>query len=204
MSELIEDKLASIRKQKEIQDIALSILPIEMPKRGEIASQLLDSFVQVTPPLKSGPIFEMRMLTISSEGLNGGKSVKPGNIYLNFEKLLKLVPDIVLTIASLSGNEWILFFAALKIWSTIWRESTIVLDHNHAMAIYAMWKNKDSRNQISEDDAFSATNLHLSKYGMPLVSRRQFAAIIDNLCKMECIELNEGIVWLREWVKTTY
>lgn len=204
MSNLVPNKLALIKKQKQLQELALSFIPKNVQKRDEMAKALIDTFVDLTPPLVDGGVFEMRMLTLKSEGISGGQSTKPGNIYLNFEKLLRLIPDIVLTIFGVTGPEWVLFFVALHIWSALWHESTIDIDQNHAMVMYAMWNKKDSRNRISEDDAFDATNSHLSKYGIQPLAKKQFTAIIDNLCKMECVELSEGIIWLREWVKTTY
>jgi hypothetical protein len=204
MSRLVPNKPAFIKKQKELQDLALSFIPENVQKRDELAKALTDSFIELTPPFMGDEITRLDMIRLTQEGIGGAESTKAGNIYLNFGKLLRLAPDIVLTIYGATGPVWILFFVALHLWSAVWQESTVELDQSHAMAIYAMWMNKDQNRQISEDDAFHATNAHLARFGIPLISRSYFAAIIDNLSEMGCIEINEGRIWLREWVKTSY
>lgn len=50
-------------------------------------------------PITMAPT-KLEHVTIDGQGLRGGYSRKPGNLILNWEKLLKLVPDLALSAAA--------------------------------------------------------------------------------------------------------
>ena len=60
------------------------------------AKQIVDNFVQITPPEKATIHFEF--VEISSGGRGGGRSIKPGNIFLNFRKLITFLAESALTV----------------------------------------------------------------------------------------------------------
>ena len=196
------DKEAADRKRAELVQMAISALPSTLPKREQIAEIIIASYARITPPSR-GPIV-IQMLTMDSMGRNGGSSHKLGNIFLNLKNLIEFIPDVVLTGAGIAGQPWVIPFAGLHIWITLWKSSGIDLDKNHAMAIYAMWTHRNPQNRISEDDAYARTNEHLISCGFPTLNKTEFTKVVDALCGMECIELDSGIIWLREWVKITY
>lgn len=196
------DYTSAIRKRAELVQMAISALPSTLPQREQIAEKIIASYIRITPPSHKPPMF--RMLTMDSMGKCGGSSHKPGNIFLNPKNLIEFIPDIVLTAAGIAGQRWVIPFAGLHILITLWKGSGIDLDKNHAMAIYAMWTHRDPKNRISEEDAYTRTNEHLISSGFPALNKTEFIKVIDTLCSIECIELDAGIIWLRERVKTTY
>lgn len=196
------DYQALDEEKQKLNRLAQEAIPQELARREDLAEEIIRIFVNLTPP--ESPPTIMENITISSGGLRGGYSRKPGNLVMNWEKLLKLVPDLVISLVGFSGPVWLIPFVGLHVWSTLWSESKVELDPNHAMALLAMWQNKDEKNKISEQDAFTAVNRYLSESGMRTITDRQFAAVIDQLAALDCVKLEEGVIWLREWVNTSY
>ncbi|EBV0106014.1 hypothetical protein DNB32_26570, partial [Salmonella enterica subsp. enterica serovar Derby] len=59
-------------------------------------------------------------------------------------------------------------------------------------------------NKIKRDDAFAKSGIQFNFYGMQELVDISFDDIIDDLIKMRCIEVNDNIIWLREWVSGVY
>src|SRR5262249_10110301 len=127
---------------------------------------------------------------------------------LNWRKLIDIVPDI-----SLAGLGAVTLpvapaiaavLAALYVWNKLWRGSVEELSDVEAVTILALWQNRNPQKKISEQDGFTKTNDLRATYSLPPLSQRQYAGAISRLIEIDCIELENGVIWLREWVRVKY
>ncbi|RVU36707.1 hypothetical protein EOI86_16165 [Hwanghaeella grinnelliae] len=165
---------------------------------------LLQAFCRVKPPKTPKAEHTVEFIILSSGGRRGGVSVKPGNITLNWSKLLGALPGIVLTGAGATANGWFIFLGALVIWKDLYATSKVKLDPPHAIAMLTMWENHDGSRRISEDKARRMTNKALANLNMNELSEGTFAQVVDDLCEIGCITLSEGEIWLREWIRRNW
>ncbi|EIY3427312.1 hypothetical protein MMS71_004510 [Salmonella enterica subsp. enterica serovar Derby] len=184
------------------KDEIISIVHEIFTENDKAAISLVDSFCRLTPPEKEK--FVMEYITVNSSGRRGRKSRKLGNFVLNWRKLFNDLPDLVLTAAGVAAEPKLVFFAALSIWNKIWCHSSIELTPEHATVLYALWQGRDEYNKIKRDDAFAKSGIQFNFYGMQELVDISFDDIIDDLIKMRCIEVNDNIIWLREWVSGVY
>lgn len=91
------DNEAIDAKRSEIRTLILEAIPTSLPYPERVAESVIDGFVSLTPPSIRPMAFEM--ITLRSAGLGGGESWKPGNIILNWRKLMDLVPELTITTA---------------------------------------------------------------------------------------------------------
>lgn len=169
--------------------------------------RLVNAFVRVTPPEKSE--LSIGLITISSPyDAPKAKSRKAGNVVLNWRKLLDIVPDVSLAglgAATLPVAPQIaVVLAGLYIWNKVWRGAVEEFSDVEAVTILALWENRDGRNKIPESDGFTRTNQVRGRYGLPPLSVGQYASAIKRLVDLKCIELEEGVIWLREWIEVKY
>lgn len=161
-------------------------------------------FVSISPPLEEPPM--MQLLTMDSlRNYKDGSSIKPGNILLNIRKLIEAIPEVVSIGAGMvSDNHIVTVCGALSLWLKLRDIATINISKEQAFVIVALWKNCNSNHKISLDDGFIATNNLFDQYGEPKITSLKYNMIIDSLVKIECIELTEEIIWLREWISKNY
>ena len=161
-------------------------------------------FVSISPPLEEPPM--MQLLTMDSlRNYKDGSSIKPGNILLNIRKLIEAIPEVVsIGAGMISDNHIVTVCGALSLWLKLRDIATINISKEQAFVIVALWKNCNSNHKISLDDGFIATNNLFDQYGEPEITRLKYNMIIDSLVKIECIELTEEIIWLREWISKNY
>jgi len=119
---------------------------------------------------------------------------------------MDVIPDSIVAVAtSVSVPSWVLPFVGLYVWNKIWCGSEEKLTEIEATIIYALWKNRNrNNNKISEDSSFKKTNLARREMNLLELSRTEFDLGINRLLKMRCIEIENGVIWLREWVKIEY
>jgi len=131
-------------------------------------------------------------------------TIKPGNIRLNWRQLFEKAPELVLTGAGVT-QPWLIPFAALYLWNLVWSLSKIEITPAQAMTMHALWNVQPATRRFSEVEALAHVNAHVNAYRDTVpaaaLSAREFAAVVDDLVKLQCIELADGEVWLREWVK---
>ena len=161
-------------------------------------------FVSMSPPLEEPPM--MQLLTMDSlRNYKDGSSIKPGNSLLNIRKLIEAIPEVVSIGAGMvSDNHIVTVCGALSLWLKLRDIATINISKEQAFVIVALWKNCNSNHKISLDDGFIATNNLFDQYGEPEITSLKYNMIIDSLVKIECIELTEEIIWLREWISKNY
>jgi hypothetical protein len=197
------DNEALETKRKEIEGFARQAISRFSWAQSSTADSAVQAFARLTPPTK--PEMVIHMITMQSFGRGGGRSQKPGNIYLNWRKLIDVAPDVTIAAAgALASPYWLLPLIGLYIWNKLWRGAEEELSEVEATTIYALWKNRNGDNKISEDDGYARTNSIRNQQGMPALSRSEYSAAISRLLQMECIEIEEGMIWLREWVRIAY
>lgn len=162
---------------------------------------LISAFCHIMPP--EIPKIEHRIdyITIYDQGRSGGVSIKPGNVTLNWRKLIGALPGIVLTGVGVEKTSWLMVLGALVIWKDLYSTAQVDLNPQHATAMLTMWNNHDGGKRISEEKARELTNEALAKFDMNRTSPEVFAKIIDDLTKAGCVEVSEGEIWLREWIR---
>src|SRR5690348_14012566 len=90
-------------KQKEISDFTKNaIAPIGSPS-PTVVETVLNGFVRLTPP--EIPPVEFITISMLSSGPKG-RSHKPGNIYLNWRKLIDVMPDTVIAAAGAEASPY--------------------------------------------------------------------------------------------------
>ena len=196
------DNAAREAKEKEIAALLATLTEVHAALDPRQTQKLFGSFVTVTAPLLPPVVF--KLMTISELGRGGGDTRKPGNVTMNWRKLLELVPDVTLAGAGAAGSPWLIPFAALYVWMKLWNAAKVSLEEEDAFVVYSLWLHRNGENKISEDDAFLKTEALTHKHGFPAFSQEKFTKIINKLLSLECIEMEEGIIWLREWVRIKY
>ena len=206
-----------MQKRIDLQDAALQqlknvfteALSASRANEGVNASWAFDSllqtrFISITPPLEK-PL-TMQLLTLASlRDYKNGSSIKPGNIVLNIKELIEAIPEVVSIGAGMvCDNLVITVCGAFSLWLKLRDIATVSITREQAFTIVALWKSCNSAHKISLDDGFIATNVLLKQYGESEITNLKYNIVIDSLIKMQCIELTEGIIWLREWISRSY
>ena len=204
-----------MQKRIDLQDAALQQLKnvfteaLSRANEGVNASWAFDSllqtrFISITPPLEK-PL-TMQLLTLDSlRDYKNGSSIKPGNIVLNIKELIEAIPEVVSIGAGMvCDNLVITVCGAFSLWLKLRDIATVSITREQAFTIVALWKSCNSAHKISLDDGFIATNVLLKQYGESEITNLKYNIVIDSLIKMQCIELTEGIIWLREWISRSY
>lgn len=185
------------QKQEELDALVSESLPQSVDDVGEIAQSIVERFCTITPP--------QHLITYALVSSSGGASYKPGNILLNWRRLIDEIPEVALTgLGVVAEHPVVVVLGALFICKNLHPTVKIELSDRHATALYSMWQNKDHTKRISEGGALIKTNEQLVRDKKEPLTSQEFAKIVDDLCKMECIELTEGAIWLRESVRIRY
>jgi len=104
-------------KRKELTDIVKDVIQnYDIQKKEEISSEIINHFLNITPPEME---FRWELLTIRQGGLGGGSSTKPGNIWLNWRKLLVEGSESILTVVGAAALPWLIPLAGLVVWNKI-------------------------------------------------------------------------------------
>lgn len=189
-------------KLAEIAAIANTALATINCTDSNIADSAVTAFARLTPPAKPEMLIEL--ITLSSM-TKRGESRKLGNVYLNWKKLCDLVPDVTIAAAgAAAAPAWLLPFIGLYVWNKLWCGAKEELTVDEATVILALWKNRDGRNKISDELGFEKTNAIRGHLEMPPLNRTAYELAISRLLRMECIEMSDGVIWMREWVKINY
>jgi hypothetical protein len=201
------DQRAAELKRQELRDAAVAVRLTVADFSDDAVEAALNAFSRVTPPEE--PEFSIGLITVSSlYSAPTASSRKPGNVLLNWKKLTDIVPD--LSLAGLGAATlpipvvWSAVLEGLYVWNKIWRGSVEEFSDTEATTILALWKARNGENKTLEDDGFNKVNALRSSYSLPSLSRGQYTAAINRLVQIRCIELDNGVVWLREWVEVKY
>jgi len=170
---------------------------------SELANRIVDAFCTINPP--QDPPMMIEMITANHGGFGGGRSRKPGNIVLNWRRLVRDSSDLVLTGAGAAASPWLIPFAALSIFNKLWTHSSVELTREQASCLFAMWNHCGTDHRISSDEAFAECSALFAVFKWPTLERDAFDAILRDLECLRCIERpDDDTIWLREWVRTRY
>jgi hypothetical protein len=171
--------------------------------KAPLAHLVVEAFAELSPPEDSKGY--MHLIVLSVAKLPTAESRKAGNIYLNWKKLIEIVPDGALAAAgAATGPSWLIPLAGLYIWNKLWCGVHEKLTDVEATVILALWKNRNIKNKISEDEGYEKTNALRLGLNLPELSRASYEEAISRLLKMKCVKLENGWLWLREWVRVSY
>ena len=206
MQKRIDLQDAALQQLKNVLTEALSASRVN---EGVNVSWVYDSllqtrFISIAPPLEESPT--MQFLTLDSlRNYKNGGSIKPGNIILNIKELIEAIPEVVSIGTGMACNNLVFTVCgAFSLWLKLRDIATVCITREQAFIIVALWKSCNAAHKISLDDGFVATNVLLKQYGEPEITNLKYNIAIDSLIKMQCIELTEGIIWLREWISRSY
>lgn len=190
-------RLQPLATQEEIATF-IAVLRPEASDQKAVAQYMFDHFATVTEPKSEG---DMQLITAAGLG-RPAVSRKPGNILLNWRKLFDTSPDVLVAVAGAgAGGPFVRGLIGLYVWNRIWRGVEEPISEVEASVIESLWCGRAARKRIPEDVAFGIVNDARAQYGLDQLSRAEFTAAIDRLVELRCVELNDGEVWLREWVR---
>lgn len=197
----------AIEKQIEIIDFIKEIIQnyaiqnneiIDELKVEKMSSEIFNYFISIIPTEID---ISYKSLTIQSGGINGGRSIKPGNIWLNWKKLMIDGSESILAIIGTASLPWLIPFACLVIWSKIYSVMSIQITERHSVVIWAMWFNRNQQYFIKKNKVMDLVNNELSKYNRPKMNQDELESILRDLVKMECITEDKNNWILKESVK---
>ncbi len=168
-----------------------------------VEDTIFSMFIEITPP--EDPEISLGLVKIGKNGFGTASSRKPGNICLNWGKLMDVVPDV--TIAAYGGVAspfWLLPFIGLYVCNKLWCGSLEELTEVEATVIYALWKNKTGEKKIDVDNGFQNANEIRRMTKLPCLQRKEFDRAIQRLLELKCITLKKGVIGLRERVHKEY
>lgn len=164
---------------------------------------IINEFVDITSPEELAMIHTLILDPLGN--YNSGCSIKPGNIILNIKKLIDSIPSAIEMGVSLALDIPILkICAALNLWRSFRDILSIQITKNQAFLIVSLWNNCDSEHRISIRSGFDCMNSLLEHYGEDLLSYTKYNYLLDSLEKIGCLKIDNGIIWLREWISKQY
>lgn len=197
------------QKEKELKVQILGFLGAfieEEQEKVRLSELIFSTSVNLTPPEKEE--LRLQLITMTTSGRGGGKSLKPGNIRLNIGKLMESVANCVFAVVSSYQVPWLAPFAFIMLWKSLWAGCEVELTENDAALIYTMWTHRDrSINEISKDGLLMLLNTQLSKYERSNITQKDLDFSISRLVKVGCIKQSQRHVnnwWLCEWVQPVY
>ncbi len=135
----------------------------------------------------------------SSSELKGGRTIKPGNIILNLQKLIDSLPSIVALSVSMAADIPILkVCSALSLWKELKGIMTVEITKMQSIVIMALWKYRDHTNHIHVDYGYNRVNYFCKAIGEEAISWIDYNQAVDELLKLKCIDITEEVIWLRE------
>ncbi|MDL5592225.1 hypothetical protein QS468_05885 [Bacillus subtilis] len=200
------DKDAALAKRKQLLSVAARD-PVGAILTDEVRLRLVNAFASITPP--EAPEFTIGLITINSLfDSPKARSRKPGNVVLNWRKLLDIVPDVSLAsfgAASLPvAPQVAIVLVGLYIWNKVWRGAVEEFSDIEAVTILALWQHRDGECKIAESEGFVRVSELRVHYALPPLTNSQYASAINRLVQLDCIKLENGIISLREWIRVTY
>lgn len=180
----------------DLREIAISVVGAEGLSDAEL-ERVLGDFATVQSPEY---LYVSELITLDSKG--GGTSRKPGNIVLNWRRLFDLVPDVgVAAVGGIGHDSFVVALIALYVWNKVWRGSETPLSDAEASVIEALWRKDGRARTVSSDEAFELTNELRRARSADELTRSGFEAAISVLSSMQCVEVTDDSIWLREWVR---
>lgn len=201
------DIVAQEEKKRELANSLQEYITTESDRKKIIDKFEEYGLLDISAPMEEELIMEY--ININSRNFhNGGTSRKAGNITLNFGIGLDLFIDISLILVNLPDNildkKVKYYFILLHLCREFYSKATITITTDQAIALCVLWENRDSNRKISENVGYNKINEKRKELSLSPISNIEYKNIIDDLIKNKNIELTDGVIWLREWVKIKY
>lgn len=170
-----------------------------------IINEILEQSIRLSPPEKE--IQMSHFITFNNfNGMNGGKSTKPGNIQFNIRNFIKTITSSALSIQGALQTPWSLVLVAIILWDDLYSNAQIDLTENEAVTIWVMWKYASENRMIDENIILPSINKEMKTYNKSM-SQKELELVLANLENIQAIEKSQmepSKWWLREWVSRKY
>lgn len=199
-----DEEMANAKRRELCELIEGSFEHLPTADSERLAAEVAGQFANVTPPY-SEPL-RVEMVTLRPGGRGGGTSAKPGNVVLNFRKLVVAIGSGVLTVAGTMAVPWTLLIGALLTWERLWSSAEIAITEEQACVLWSIWQTRDERNTVSKADVAAAVNRERSEFGKQPLNPREVETALEDLIGLGCIrQSRDPARWrLREWVRVKY
>ncbi len=191
-------------EQQEWQrQFAIASVSASSDEEAAQVARAIDAFAHVQAP--EAPEVSMRYITVQSLRPSGGTSRKPGNVLLNWRRLFNTLPELALGgVGATSVPRWLVPLACLHLWNRLNESAVEELSDVEASTITALWLNRRDDRKIDAESGFDVTNRHRRELGLESLTKMRYEQCLDRLQALRCVELRDGVIWLREWVRVPY
>ena len=189
----------------EIKDSSLieSSVPIE---------KVFQYVFEVTPPIAEDEFISMndgrlsKIVLHDEYGMTGAHSIKPGNIMINFKKVIETTIETGVSAAGSAGHPYLMIMTGLLGLRKLLGLKKIELKETHAMVITFLWDlNNNNKLQISNIDLLNEINEHFEKLGKQRLDNIEFNRVLSELDELRSIKLSpNGTIDLIEKVTLNY
>jgi hypothetical protein len=201
VSEKRDDILGALRRELQAHSVRKG-WGLADQRLKDMSEAVMDRFVRITPPVADK---RPEFITMKPGGIGGGVSVRPGNVFLNWKKLLADSSESILTVIGAIEIPWLIPLAGLVVWGKVRSLVDVDLDERHAAVMWTLWKNKEEGNFIDSSKMLGLVNVELGRYDRPVMNDEELGEILSDLEKLGCIKrIDDGRVLLEEEVKATY
>ena len=145
-----------------------------------------------------------QIVSIDIIDLSKSHTFKPGNIIINWKKLIKMIPDIAITISAATGPGWVLPFVVLNIIRDLYDIASIDIKVDHATCILALWKSKGALNKFDETRGLCLINEVRVKLNLKTINNTEFLRLIEDLESINCLKMENSEIKLIEEVRIKY
>lgn len=200
------------KKCVEVLKLVRQGLPASATQADNTISTLMTSFISIRPPVvwlerqqnrEETEGYELVKVRTGLEGVHG-TTRKPGNLLLNWQRLFDVAPDVTIAAAGLAGPKWLVPFIALYVWNKLWAGTEVVIGEKEAVVLWSLWRHAGRRKSVSEEEGYDTVQQFVRANSLKPISEQEYHQAITNLLRMRCIDMNEGIVHLRENVLIEY
>ncbi|NFG61078.1 MULTISPECIES: hypothetical protein [unclassified Clostridium] len=204
MKVLNEEKL---EKLKEIEE-DLSIYNVEsLDLKGFLETLIEKDFIIIIPPI----IDEIedqnyQYITLENNVLKGGSSRKPGNIILNIEDFLNTIIPVSISFTTAISNKDITkkVMGLLGVICYLTQKMKIDISVDQAFVLRVIHRKCKNRSGFTSEECYKEVNIMRKKSNNQILSSIQYSNILDDLCKINCISIENDIIYLKEKIKIKY
>lgn len=191
-----------------LEDLRGKLEALNVPDSESTATArvLFQNFVRTSPPEEE--TVSLGLVTVSSfSGRGGGTSSKLGNIRLNIGTLFEAIAAGVFTTISTVAAPWAIPFAAILLWCSLQKITSVDLTEESVIVLYILHRLKDRDKHVPNDvpAMLAAINAQLQKHGRSQLSESDVRHSLNVLMKIDAIEKNKSGGWfVRECIQVKY
>jgi len=134
-----------------------------------------------------------------------GASIKSGNLVLNMRNNVLSIPKMAIEGQNiLNGNLIHKIVAGIALWKELRSTIEIKVTKEHAFLMVALWENCNNEQRISTDRGLECVNKLLEMHEIEPLSKKKYWELLGFLEDIDSIEIDNEVIWLREWVSRKY